>query len=74
MATHSSIFAWEISWTEESVRLQSMGLQRVRHNLVNKQQQQRENINNIEQNVRRNMNRGHSYKVSVRNEEHIIGN
>ena len=52
-----------------------MGLQRVRHNLVNKQQQQREYINNTEQDVRRNMdNRGHSYEVSVRNEEHIIGN
>ena len=31
MATHSSIFAWEIPWTEESGGLQSMGLQRVRH-------------------------------------------
>ena len=29
MATHSSILAWEIPWTEESGRLQSMGLQRV---------------------------------------------
>ena len=27
MATHSSILAWRISWTEESDRLQSMGLQ-----------------------------------------------
>ena len=26
MATHSSIFAWKISWTEEPGRLQSMGL------------------------------------------------
>ena len=26
MATHSSILAWEISWTEEPGRLQSMGL------------------------------------------------
>ena len=31
MATHSSIFAWEIPWTEEPGRLQSMGLQRVEH-------------------------------------------
>ena len=31
MATHSSILAWEIPWTEESGGLQSMGLQRVRH-------------------------------------------
>ena len=28
---HSSILAWEIPWTEEPGRLQSMGLQRVRH-------------------------------------------
>ena len=31
MATHSSIFAWEIPRTEEPGRLQSMGPQRVRH-------------------------------------------
>ena len=31
MATHSSIPAWRIPWTEESGRVQSMGLQRVRH-------------------------------------------
>ena len=31
MATHSSILAWKILWTEETDRLQSMGLQRVRH-------------------------------------------
>ena len=35
MATHSSIFAWRIPWTEEpGGGLQSMGLQRVRHNQV----------------------------------------
>ena len=32
MATHSSILAWKIPWTEEPGRLQSMGLQRVGHN------------------------------------------
>ena len=32
MATHSSILAWRIPWTEEPGRLQSTGLQRVRHN------------------------------------------
>ena len=32
IATHSSIFAWRIPWTGEPGRLQSMGLQRVRHN------------------------------------------
>ena len=31
MATLSSILAWRISWTEEPGRLQSVGLQRVRH-------------------------------------------
>ena len=29
MATHSSILAWRIPWTEEPDALQSMGLQRV---------------------------------------------
>ena len=38
MATHSSTLAWEIAWTEEPGRLQSMGLQRVRHDLSSKQQ------------------------------------
>ena len=32
MATHSSILAWRIPWTEEPSRLQSMGSQRVGHN------------------------------------------
>ena len=32
MATHSSILAWKIPWTAEPGRLQSMELQRVRHN------------------------------------------
>ena len=31
MATHSSILAWRILWTEESGGLQSLGTQRVRH-------------------------------------------
>ena len=31
MATHSSILAWKLPWTEESGRLQSMGSQRVGH-------------------------------------------
>ena len=34
MATHSSSLAWRIPWTEESGGLQSMGLQRVRHDWV----------------------------------------
>ena len=32
MATHSSIFAWKIPWTEEPCGLQSMGMQRIGHN------------------------------------------
>ena len=32
MATQSSILAWRIPWTEKPGRLQSVGLQRVRHN------------------------------------------
>ena len=31
MATHSSILAWRIPWTEELGRLHSLGSQRVRH-------------------------------------------
>ena len=31
MATHSSIFAWTIPWTEEPDKLQLMGSQRVGH-------------------------------------------
>ena len=30
-ATHSSILAWKIPWTEEPGRPQTMGLQSVRH-------------------------------------------
>jgi len=32
MATHSSVLAWRIPWTEEPGGLQSMGSQRVGHN------------------------------------------
>ena len=32
MATHSSILAWRIPWTEEPGRLEAMGLHRVGHN------------------------------------------
>ena len=34
IATHSSILAWRIPWTEEPGGLQSMGSQRVRHDCV----------------------------------------
>ena len=32
MATHSCILAWGVPWAEEPGGLQSMGLQKVRHN------------------------------------------
>ena len=35
MATHSSILAWRIPWTEEPGELQSIGSQRVGHSLEN---------------------------------------
>ena len=38
MATHSSILAWEIPWTEEPSGLQTRGHQRVGHNLATKEQ------------------------------------
>ena len=39
MATYSNILAWELRLSEEPGRLQSMGSQRVGHNLATKQQQ-----------------------------------
>ena len=36
MATHSSVLAWRIPWTEEPGGLQSMWLQRVRHDRTTK--------------------------------------
>ena len=44
MATRSHILAWEIPWTEEPGGLQSMGSQRVRHDLAGKQQQHTWNL------------------------------
>ena len=36
VAPHSSILAWETPWTEETGGLQSMGSQRIRHDLATK--------------------------------------
>ena len=36
VTTHSSILAWEIPWTEDPGKLQSMGLQREGNDLVTK--------------------------------------
>ena len=44
MATHSSIVAWRIPWTEETSRLQSTGSQRVRHDWRDLTQAQKRNI------------------------------
>ena len=38
MATHSSIFAWEIPWTEEPDCCNPWGLKRIGHSLATKQQ------------------------------------
>ena len=45
MATHSSILAWRIPWTEEPGGLQSMGSQRVRHRWATKSSFHRECLN-----------------------------
>ena len=42
MTTHTSILAWEISWSEEPRGLQSMGSQRVGHDLVASQQRRQQ--------------------------------
>ena len=47
MATPSSILAWRFSWTEEPGGIQSMGLQRVGHDLATKQQQQQTSQKNV---------------------------
>ena len=52
MATHSSILAWRIPRTAEPGGLQSIGSQRVRHDLATKQQQ----FLNIHIKINKNMN------------------
>ena len=49
VATHPSILAWEIQWTEETCGVQSTGSQRVGHSLATKQQQQQYIINRKQQ-------------------------
>ena len=44
MANHSRILAWEIPWTEEPGGLQTMGSQRVGHDLATEEQQQEDNM------------------------------
>ena len=43
MTTLSRILAWRIPWTEKPGGLQSLGLQRIRHDFIIKQQQQHQN-------------------------------
>ena len=45
MAPHSSVLAWRILWTEEPGGLQSMGSQRVGHNLGTKRPPQPHSLN-----------------------------
>ena len=47
-ATHTSILAWEIPWTEEPGGLQSMGSQRVGQDWVTEQQQKHDERNKNE--------------------------
>ena len=48
MATHSSILAWRIPWTEETDRLQSpWGRKRVRSNLATKQQERQQRLKSV---------------------------
>ena len=47
MATGSPILAWEIPWTEDSNRLQSMGLQRIGHNLATDHEEGKERRNSL---------------------------
>ena len=48
MAAHSRVLPWEIPWTGEPGRLQAVGSQRVRHNLVIKQKQQYRILNLVQ--------------------------
>ena len=57
MTTHSSILAWRIPWTQELCRLQSVGLQRVRHDSatqkhIQKQDSVNDVISRIDNNIR----------------------
>ena len=44
MATHSTILAWEIPWTEEPGGLRPWGRKRIGHNLVIKQDHAKNNF------------------------------
>ena len=56
MATHSSILAWKIPWTEEPGRLQSMESQRVRHDFLKAEEW---NLSNLFVFLNKNASKGH---------------
>ena len=51
MATHSSIPAWEIPWTEEPGGCSPWGCKRVRHILVTQQQQSEDRISDVTRDI-----------------------
>ena len=59
MATHSSILAWKISWTEEPGGLQSMRSPRVRYSLATNQQRQQSHWSLLFPTCDSDQNRGH---------------
>ena len=65
MATHSTILAWKIPWTEEPDRLQSMGLQRLGHDRVTEHGTHIVVKKSIQQKVKQN----HGYIYIIRRDE-----
>ena len=51
MATHCSILAWEMPWTEAPGGLQFMGSQRVGHDLATKTTQQQQQLISLDKNM-----------------------
>ena len=52
MATHSSILAWRIPWTEEPSKLWHLGSQRVRHDSAHRQQSHVQSIKFLKPSLR----------------------
>ena len=72
MATHSSILIWIIPWTEEPGGLQSLGSQRVRHDLVTKHStgvQRNSRSKTTESKLAKNVHDKSSGNVRLRNSE-----
>ena len=47
LATHSSVLAWRILWTEESGEIQSVGSHRIRHDWATEHHQRREELRRV---------------------------